>query len=272
MKINSLGYRTDLFFPAFDGELIDRQNYLVIRTPNNPTFYWGQFLLFPDPPVHGDLARWRDLFTKEIGTQPEVKHQVFGWDSVSREVGVVQPFLDTGFRLNRLVVLMTHEVHPPQQRPVDIQIRPIQLEQEWQQVLAHQASWDPAITNRGGRALHDRHMARYHAMIERGLGLWFGAFDGSRLVADLGIFHDHKMGRYQLVGTHPDYRRRGIGGMLVFEAGRYALREFGLTALVIATDNAAARRMYQRVGFEPTEYQTGLEWWAGIEAPQDQGG
>jgi hypothetical protein len=46
MDIRSLGYRTDLFFPRFDGIIIDRGSYLVIRTPGNPHFYWGQFLLF----------------------------------------------------------------------------------------------------------------------------------------------------------------------------------------------------------------------------------
>ncbi len=46
MEIQSLGYRTDLIFPKFDGQIIDRGNYLVILTPTNPTYYWGNFLLF----------------------------------------------------------------------------------------------------------------------------------------------------------------------------------------------------------------------------------
>jgi len=37
MKVHSLGYQTDLIFPAFDGEVIDRGDYLVIKTPSNPT-------------------------------------------------------------------------------------------------------------------------------------------------------------------------------------------------------------------------------------------
>ena len=38
MNVKSLGYRTDLIFLAFDGEIIDRGPYLVLRTPTNPTF------------------------------------------------------------------------------------------------------------------------------------------------------------------------------------------------------------------------------------------
>ena len=51
MNIQSLGYRTDLFFPRFDGEVTDRGDYIVIRTPSNPTYHWGNFLLFNQPPV-----------------------------------------------------------------------------------------------------------------------------------------------------------------------------------------------------------------------------
>ena len=62
MLIRSLAYQTDLFFPRFDAEVVDRGDYLVIRTPSNPTFHWGNFLLFAQPPGAGDLNRWRRLF------------------------------------------------------------------------------------------------------------------------------------------------------------------------------------------------------------------
>jgi hypothetical protein len=100
MNVRSLGYRTDLIFTAFDGEIVDRGDYLVIRSPANPTFYWGNYLLFSRPPQAGDVRKWRDLFAREIGTPPETEHQVFGWDSPEGHEGVIQPFLQAGFRLN----------------------------------------------------------------------------------------------------------------------------------------------------------------------------
>jgi hypothetical protein len=42
----SLGWRSDLVFARFDGEVVDRGNHLLVRTPGNPTFWWGNFLLF----------------------------------------------------------------------------------------------------------------------------------------------------------------------------------------------------------------------------------
>src|SRR5512136_2547675 len=109
MHVHSLGYRTDLIFPCFDGLILDHGNYLVIRTPSNPTFYWGNFLLFADPTGEGDLEEWKALFAREIGTPPEVRHFAFGWDSVQGETGMVQPFLDAGFNLSRSIVLTARQ-------------------------------------------------------------------------------------------------------------------------------------------------------------------
>ncbi len=38
MNVHSLGYRTDLIFSRFGGEVFDRGDYLVVRTPSNPPF------------------------------------------------------------------------------------------------------------------------------------------------------------------------------------------------------------------------------------------
>jgi hypothetical protein len=101
MQINSLGYRTDLFFPKFEGLLLDRGDYLVILTPTNPGYYWGNYLLFPNPPAEGDFKRWQELFTREISSRQETHHMVFGWDTTHGETGAVEPFLDAGFRLSQ---------------------------------------------------------------------------------------------------------------------------------------------------------------------------
>ena len=81
MHVKSLGYRSDLIFPSFDGETLDRGDYLVIRSPANPNFYWGNFLLFSQPPQIGYHVKWRELFVQEIGAPPLVEHQTFGWDT-----------------------------------------------------------------------------------------------------------------------------------------------------------------------------------------------
>jgi GNAT superfamily N-acetyltransferase len=263
MELQSLGYRTDLIFPAFDGQIVDRGDYLVIRTPSNPTFYWGNFLLFADPPGPGDFDRWRALFASEIGGPPEVRHQTFGWDTTAGEVGAVQPFLDAGFRLDHSVVLATRQVHPPPRTAPDVTIRPLESDADWAQALDNQVlTREPGHDEAGYRRFMQGQIARYQAMAAAGLGAWFGAFLGPRLVGDLGIFHDREVGCVDSVETHPDYRRRGIAGRLVYEASRYALDRFGIRTMVIMADyDSAPARLYRSIGFEPVEEQVGLEWW-----------
>ena len=46
MDIRSLGFRTDLRLLEMTGSVIeDRGTHLVVRTPANPTYFWGNFLL-----------------------------------------------------------------------------------------------------------------------------------------------------------------------------------------------------------------------------------
>ena len=72
MQLRSLGHQTDLIFPRFDGLILDRGDYLVICTPANPAFYWGNFLLFAAPPCQGDLVRWRQA----VKSRPAVQRGV----------------------------------------------------------------------------------------------------------------------------------------------------------------------------------------------------
>jgi GNAT superfamily N-acetyltransferase len=274
MIVKSLGYRTDLIFPAFDGEIIDRGNYMVIRSPANPTFYWGNFLLFSRPPQEGDFRKWQDLFVREIGASPEVEHRVFGWDSPEGEEGIIQPFLQAGFRPIHSVVMTSAELQSPA-RPSDfVSIRALKTESDWGKAVENQVVCrEPEFEETEYRIFRSRQMNRYRKMAESGLGDWFGAFVDQRLVADLGIFRDDGLGRFQSVQTHPDFRRRGIAGTLIVAAGRQALAEYGLQTLVIVTDPASGpERLYASLGFRPVEKQVGLEWWPQMGSQANGGG
>jgi GNAT superfamily N-acetyltransferase len=264
MEVKSLGYRTDLIFPGFDGEIIDRGTYMVIRTPSNPTFYWGNFLLFAESPAEGDFPRWTELFAREIGVPPATNHMTFGWDTVREETGKIAPFLENGFRLARLTVLTTRKLNPPAHPAADLAVRPLVSDGDWAQAIECQVlTREPEFTEAGYRSFRERAMDRYRRMAARGLGDWFGAFLGGKLVADLGIFHSGAVGRYQSVQTHPDFRRRGCAGTLVYEASRYAMEHYGLNTLVIVAEtDSDAGRLYRSLGFGPTEFQAGLEKWA----------
>lgn len=268
MNIHSLGYRTDLFFSSFDGLTTDRGEYLVIQTPSNPDFYWGNYLLFANPPSTGDLDRWRSHFAHEIGSPPAVKHQVFGWDSPQGDLGEIDRFLSAGFRLVQNVVLISHAPQPPARLNKSITVRSLQSDDDWAQAIDNQvACREVNFSEAEYRRFKLPQMARYRRMQAAGLGHWYGAFIADRLVADLGIFHCVGLGRFQSVGTHPDFRRQGIAATLVYQAALLAMKAFGLhTLVIVAEQDSSPSRIYQSVGFEMTEKQVGLEWWQGIQA------
>ena len=263
MKVQSLGYRTDLIFPKFDGQIIDRGDYLVILTPTNPTYYWGNFLLFSYPPKKGDLNYWKAVFSKEIGSQIPSDHFTFGWDTVEGEIGEIKPFLDDGFDLSQSVVLSTQRVTTPPKYNQEVVVRPLADDLEWEQATQNQiACREPEHSLEDYQIFKQDQMKRYRKMTNAGIGWWFGAFLGKHLVADLGVFAVEEIGRFQNVGTHPDYRRRGICGALVYHASQYAFQQKKiLTLVMVADENYHAANIYESVGFQPKEHQVGLAWW-----------
>jgi len=263
MKLKSLGYRTDLIFPGFDGQIIDRGDYLVILTPTNPTYYWGNFLIFPNSPAEGDLEKWKAIFTEEIGSKIQAEHFTLGWDTLTGEIGNVQPFLDEGFELQQSVVLSTREVNIPPKYNTDVEIRPLSEDWEWEGATHNQiVCREPDHDLESYTVYKTAQMLRYRKMAKAGLGSWFGAFLGKDLVADLGVFTTGNLGRFQQVGTHPDHRRRGFCSTLVYQASLYAFEELKAQTLVmVADENYHAAKIYESVGFQPEEHMAGLMWW-----------
>lgn len=61
----SLGYFTDVALRRQEGSLVQAlADGTVVRSPANPTFWWGNFLLMPAPPAPGDLPGWEAAFTR----------------------------------------------------------------------------------------------------------------------------------------------------------------------------------------------------------------
>ena len=259
--IKSLGYRTDMIFRRFDAEIIERDDYTVVLTPSNPGFFWGNFLLFKEPPSNGSLAEWNEIFESEVASKLDVHHRAFGWDCTENVLGEHQVFLDAGYTLDQCVVQTAQSVHEPPKLNSDVEIRPLRGS-EWDDVIEIQVACTPErFQPHLYRQYRQERMIRYREMNKVGLGTWFGAFLDGQIVADLGIFSDDEIGRFQHVETHPDFRRRAICSTMIYESSRYAFEQMGVETLVIAADvNYHAKEIYESVGFKPTEHQAGLQW------------
>ena len=103
MDIKSLGYRTDIMLRLLEGsERTDRGDYVVIRSPANPAFWWGNFLLMAAPPAPGGAAGWQSRFDAEF---PAAEHLALGIDVTPAPSTRRVPGRGTTFR--REVVLTT---------------------------------------------------------------------------------------------------------------------------------------------------------------------
>jgi GNAT superfamily N-acetyltransferase len=250
MRVTSLGFRTDVALRVLEGaETADRGDYLVVRTPGNPGFYWGNFLLLGGWPGPGTGGGWLARFAAEF---PQARHVALGVDAADGPAAAPAEFLAVGLEPERATVLTCAGVQPPPNQNTEAEIRPLASDDDWQQ------SFQLGIRCYGddGPYLRRRAGAR-RQLTGAGRAAWFGAFTGGRLLAQLGVCDaGGGLARYQDVETDPAARRRGLAGTLVWRAGRHAAEAFGAGTLVIVADPAeAAIRLYRACGFADAQLQ-----------------
>ena len=284
MRVTSLGFRTDVALRALEGaETTDRGDYLVVRTRDNPDFYWGNFLLLGAWPEPGSADGWLARLAAEF---PAARHVALGVDEAAEpgassggaRGGRLSPrggrgdgsprerssqqspeeFRAAGLEPERATVLTCAGtgIVPPPRPSTKAEIRRLESDDDWQQSLqlAIRCFGD------GGSYLRRRAAAR-RRITREGRAAWFGAFTAGRLVAQLGVC-DAGQGlvRYQDVETDPAARRRGLAGTLVWRAGRYAAEAFAARMLVIVADPAEnAIRVYRGCGFADAQSQFSFE-------------
>jgi RimJ/RimL family protein N-acetyltransferase len=246
--IASLGYRTDLFFSRLSGEVVDRGEYICVRTPTNPTFWWGNYVLFKRAPEKDDSSHWLEVFSAE---HPDAQHIAIGFDST--EAGDVSDFPLT---LQTSSVMTAQAVNEPPHPSRKAELRPLLSDADWDARLA----LSRAVHTWGGEFMERSNLAR-REQVRAGHGQFFGAFLDGQLVSSLGIFNTGDgLGRFQSVETHPEFERRGLCGTLTQFAGQYAFEKLDVQTLVIVADpEYHAQRIYESVGFKVTEMQFALE-------------
>jgi ribosomal protein S18 acetylase RimI-like enzyme len=262
MNIKSLGYRTDFIFNKFDGEVTEFENYYLVKTDNNPHYFWGNLLLFKEAPLEGDYKKWTSYFHKEF-KKDEYFHMTFGWDSPDGNEGQVEEFLKEGFSFEKSVVLSTTELIKPPKFNDKVNVEMITSDDDFEKSIKIQVdSAHDHLSKESWESFYRKQAEQYKKMIEAGLGHWFGAWLDGKLVGSLGVFKDGDVGRFQIVSTDPNFQRRGVCSSLVYNSAKYALENMKLKKLVmVADDEYHAAKIYESVGFRPTEYMAGLCWW-----------
>lgn len=263
----SLAFHTDLTLRRNEGSVIRQDaGHVVICSPDNPTFWWGNFLLMPAPPQPGELRRWEELFGR---TFPDADWRSFGVDTPHSDSVNVSEWQAAGYEVLRDTVLTaTHTVPPGRSRAAsrDVQFRPVHSPADWEAAaqlrMAVNAEGPNPIEAAGYEVFVKRKLAAYRAVQAGGRGALFAAFDRSgAALSSLGIFDaGGTVARYQSVETHPAYRSRGLAGTLVHAAAEWAHMMMGTRTLVIVADpDYHAQALYERAGFSPTETQLSFQ-------------
>lgn len=253
MEVRSLAWRTDLALLQYAGSTVsDHGDHLVVRTPANPTFYWGNFLVLEQAPrTRDDVERWVSHFEHE---HPQARHRAFGVDGAHGGAEDLAAFREAGYDVEVSMVMTATSVHPPPHPNDAAEVRPLVSDADWvQQVDLVLSGEDRA----GGREFATRRAEAQRGMVEQGHGQWFGAFLDGRLASSLGIFvASEGLARYQDVQTDPRHRGQGLAGTLVHAAARHALDDLGAHTLVMVADpEYVAIRIYRSVGFTDGETQ-----------------
>ncbi len=256
MHVRSLALRTELALAETRGVVIDRGDYLVIQTPDDPGYYFGNLLVMSAAPQPGDVARWSELFRHELA-DPEIRHIAFRWDG--GDTGAADELTGAGFTVEVSSVMTARQVTA---EPIALELR---------ELAAHEvrATADLRWT------MSDRHDDRYRKFLQRraawqrdlvtrDLARFWGVFDDGQLVGSLGLASVANsetmserpglawapgLARYQDVQTAASHRGRGIASALLAAAAAAATGEL----VIIAEPRSTAARVYERAGFRAVE-------------------
>lgn len=255
MEITSPGILSECIFHRFAGEIKDKGAYTKVYTASNPSFYYGNFLIFPNPPKVREFEQWRALFKSEFAHDPDVRHQTFQWQNGKADDAVIKTITDQGFTHDYVSVLTATDTQTDRPAPDGVDFRKLETDEDWFAAVELQiATGFPSIPTSEYRIYKEAQFTNYRDMADAGLGGWFGAFKDGALVADLGLYFNDHLGRFQSVETAADFRRQGICTALVHFVSQCAFRHHPGVSLMIQADfDDAPSRLYQRLGYREVE-------------------
>ena len=260
MKIESDVLRTELALLGPGARIEDRGDHLFVEVPDQPSFFFGNLLVFERGPAPGDAARWPALFGEAFAHRPGVRHVTLAWQQAAPDDRGRDALVAAGFEHHSHVGMIAREVRVRETRIAKLAIREIVSDQDWEHAAQHELRLNP-------RPEHFKDYAAFVAgrfralrrLAQEGRGAWYGAFAEEQLVSALGLFRVGELARYQNVGTHPEFRRLGIAGALIAEAARRTLSRPGVERLVmVSEDSGGAFDLYRALGFEPAERRFAL--------------
>ena len=269
MRLTELteGWRSELIVHRHDGLISECSDCIVIRTPANPTFYWGNFLLLPNVPDDGDVKPWLTRFQREItALQPASRHAAFGVNAACGTASL-PAWQQAGFELQFSHVMQLRPGalrDPARVARGSVQVRAADLPVEREAFVDLQCTDTQGHSLAGYRAYRRLKMAAIERMHAGAAAMWFGLWCDGVLAANCGLVRDGALGRFQHVMTHPQWRRRGLCCALVHAVSAWGFAQWGLERIMMIADpDDVAIGIYRSLGYVTLLQTIGLERRAG---------
>lgn len=152
---DNLGLATDLLLHTETGIVESRDDYIVVRTPGAPEYFFGNMLVLRQRPSASDLKLLEHDFGQLVGIPPLIAHRTFAWPENADSEVTLDAFLERGYDATVCRVLMAHpdEVIQVATNPLVglswLQMKPIMPEQytrKW--VFGSKADWPARVRSR----------------------------------------------------------------------------------------------------------------------------
>ncbi|HRY09667.1 MAG: GNAT family N-acetyltransferase [Actinobacteria bacterium] len=241
-----LGWRTDLDVLTRSGSTITSgDGHLIVRTPANPGYYWGNFLCVTDP---GLARRPQECLALMSRAFPDAAHVAIALPAAPE----TSQWDGLGVDIEHDEVLASDEPPTGRALPTGYSSRPL-FGEDWKQSLRNEVAESGAGDVAAYVDFARRRNASRQSMVANGDACFFGAFFGEQLVAELGIVLCDGLARYQSVATVPGHRSRGLASHLLQMAGEWARGHGADRWVIVAEPGADAARLYRACGMRPVD-------------------
>ena len=246
---DNLGLATDLLLHAETGIVELRDDYIVVRTPDAPEYFFGNMLFLPQRPAGIDLKRLEHDFAQLVGTLPLIAHRTFTWPESAGRAPDLDAFIEQGYDETVYRVLAAHpdDVRAVATHPL-VKVRAFATQQDWDAWSQMQLGAMPNPTDITSQRYIAHQQSAYRSLIDRGLGNWWGAFIDGEQVGSLGLFFLDGIGRFQSVVTEVAHRNRNVCKCLVSEVIKLNAHRSNQFVMV-ADENYHAGVIYEAMGF-----------------------
>lgn len=248
MRNISAGWETDLSILNLSGSIIqDFNSHLVIRSPDNPEFHWGNFILVKDSKTIENATRWVEIFKENF---PDATWTAIG---LPKYPVSTKSWKDLALEIERLEVLKCDSM-PKLANIDDAYTSRIFEREDWDRLYEYEIAQNLDSGEHDSSSFEK--FIRNTISVRKNLcdqqkAAWFGAFHKEALVAMLGIVICGEAARYQDVQTDKKHRRIGLASHLLGEAAKWSA-EMGSKSWVIVTESTNdAGRVYRRADFKP---------------------